>query len=54
MVSYYIGNDKKRYNVFRIFEPFYLADFWDTDGDSYIFKSMGQGLKAGFGSWERL
>jgi hypothetical protein len=54
MIFYYFGNDDKRYNVFRIFEPFYLGDSWDTDGDAEIFPSMGRGLKKGLGSWERL
>lgn len=54
MIFYYFGNDKKRYNVFRIFEPFYLSDSWDTDGDAEIFPSMGKRLKKGLGSWDRL
>src|SRR5437588_804772 len=54
MVFYYFGNDKKRYNVFRIYEPYYLSDYWDTDGDAYKYKSMGKRLESGLGSWERL
>jgi hypothetical protein len=54
MVFYYFGNDKRRYNVFRIFEPLSMGDSWADEGDLEIFPSMGRNLRSGLGAWERL
>jgi hypothetical protein len=51
---YYFDSNKKRVNVFRFFEPFSFADFWNDEGDCEIFRSGSQRMHSGLCSWKQL
>jgi hypothetical protein len=54
LVFYYLTDEKKRVNVFRLFEPFAFGGYWNGDGDSEIYRSGSNRMHPGLGSWEQL